>query len=50
MEPKRPFSTLDWAATPPMVKQYVVHLEQTIVNLVARVEQLEKRIEQLEGV
>ena len=48
MEPKKPFSNLDWAATPPPVKQYIEHLEQTIVTLVARVEQLEKRIEQLE--
>jgi transposase len=48
MEPKRPFSVLDWAATPEPVKQYIEYLEQTIVTLVARVQQLEKRIEQLE--
>ena len=48
MEPKRPFSNLDWAATPPPVKQYTEHLEQTIVTFVTRIEQLEKRIEQLE--
>ena len=48
MEPKRPFSVLDWAATPEPVKQYIEYLEQTIAALVARVQQLEKRIEQLE--
>lgn len=48
MEPKRPFSNLDWAATPKPVKQYIVHLEQTVFALVAKVEQLEKRIEELE--
>jgi transposase len=48
MEPKRPFSLLDWAATPEPVKQYIKYLEQTIAALVARVQQLEKRIEQLE--
>ncbi len=48
MEPKRPFSNLDWATTPPPVKQYIEHLEQTIVTFVTRIEQLEKRIEQLE--
>lgn len=48
MEPKRPFSNLDWAATPQPVKQYIEYLEQTIVKLVARIEQHEKRIEQLE--
>lgn len=48
MEPKRPFSLLDWAATPEPVKQYIVYLEQTIASLAARVQQLEKRIEQLE--
>jgi transposase len=48
MEPKRPFSNLDWAATPQPVRQYIAYLEQTIVTLVARIEQHEKRIEQLE--
>lgn len=48
MEPKRPFSNLDWAATPEPVKQYIVHLEQAVFALVAKVEQLEKRIEELE--
>ena len=48
MEPKRPFSLLDWTATPEPVKQYIEYLEQTIAALVASVEQLEKRIEQLE--
>ena len=48
MEPKRPISNLDWAATPQPVKQYIVYLEQTIVSLVAKIEQLEKRIENLE--
>jgi transposase len=48
MEPKRPFSNLDWAATPKPVRQYIAYLEQTIVTLVARIEQYEKRIEQLE--
>jgi len=48
MEPKRPFSNLDWAATPQLVRQYIAYLEQTIVTLVARIEQHEKRIEQLE--
>jgi transposase len=49
MEPKRPFSDLDWAATPQPVKQYIEYLEQTIATLVGRIEQLEKRIEQLEA-
>lgn len=48
MEPKRPFSLLDWAATPEPVKQYIEYLEQTIASFAARVQQLEKRIEQLE--
>ena len=48
MEPKRPFSLLDWAATPEPVKQYIEYLEQTIMAFVSRVQQLEKRIEQLE--
>jgi len=48
MEPKRPFSNLDWAATPQPVKQYIINLERTIVTLVSRIEQHEKRIEQLE--
>jgi transposase len=46
MEPKRPFSNLDWAVTPQPVKQYIVYLEQAIVTLAAKTEQLEKRIEQ----
>jgi len=48
MEPKRPFSNLDWAATPQPVKQYIEYLEQAIATLVAKLEQHEKRIEQLE--
>ena len=48
MEPKRPFSPLDWAATPQPVKQYIEYLEQAIATLVAKLEQHEKRIEQLE--
>jgi transposase len=48
METKRPFSILDWAATPQPVRQYIEYLEQTIVTLVTRIEQHEKRIEQLE--
>lgn len=48
MEPKRPFSLLDWAATPEPVKQYILYLEQTVFTFVKRVKQLEKRIEQLE--
>lgn len=48
METKRPFSVLDWAATPQPVKQYIEYLEQAIATLVARIEQHEKRIEQLE--
>ncbi len=48
MEPKRPFSALDWAATPQPVKQYIEYLEQALATLVAKLEQHEKRIEQLE--
>lgn len=48
MDLKRPFSDLEWAATPQPVKQYIVYLEQTIATLVAKLEQHEKRIEQLE--
>ncbi len=48
MEPKRPFSNLDWVATPQIVKQYIEHLEQTIFAFVAKVDLLEKRTEALE--
>lgn len=48
MEPKRPFSNLDWAAAPKPVKQYIVHLEKTVFALVTKLEQLKKRIEKLE--
>lgn len=48
MEPKRPFSNLDWAATPELVRQYIKNLEQTIFALVAKVQHLEKRTEKLE--
>jgi len=48
MEPKRPFSNLDWVATPQIVKQHIEHLEQTIFAFVARVDLLEKRTETLE--
>ena len=48
MEPKRPFSNLDWVATPQPVKQYILYLEQALVSLAAKTEQLERRIEQLE--
>jgi transposase len=48
MEAKRPFSDDDWQATPEPVRQYIVHLEQTIVQLIIRVEELEKRTEKLE--
>lgn len=48
MEHKRPFSNLDWAAIPPPVKQYIVHLEQTVAALSDRIDQLEKRLEKLE--
>ena len=49
MEAKRPFSDDDWKQTPEPVKQYIVHLEETIVNLIKRVEELEKRTEKLEN-
>lgn len=48
MEPKRPFSDLDWALTPPPVKQYIEYLERAIATLVAKLELYEKRIEKLE--
>ncbi len=48
MEPKRPFSNLDWVSTPQIVKQYIEHLEQTICAFVAKVDILEKRTEILE--
>ena len=48
MEPKRPFSNLDWAATPELVRQYIKNLEHTIFALLAKVEHLEKRTEKLE--
>ena len=48
MEPKRPFSNLDWVATPQIVKQYIEHLEQTVFAFVAKVDLLEKRTEILE--
>ncbi len=40
MEPKRPFSNLDWAATPQPVKQYILYLEQIIAALADKVERI----------
>jgi len=48
MEPKRPFSSLNWDTTPELVKRYIEHLEKIHVMLVDKVESVEKRIEQLE--
>ncbi|KKL55258.1 hypothetical protein LCGC14_2257210 [marine sediment metagenome] len=48
MEPKRPFSSLNWDTTPELGKRYIEHLEKTHVMLVDKVESVEKRIEQLE--
>jgi transposase-like protein len=49
MEPKRPFSSLNWDTTSELVKRYIEHLEKTHVMLVDKVESVEKRIEQLES-
>jgi transposase len=51
MELKRPFTEIEWAATPPAVRQYIemleksiLHLTQTIADLQGRTEKLEHRI------
>jgi transposase len=48
MEPKRPFSDLDWALTPPGVKRYIQYLEQAISGLGSKINTLENRTEKLE--
>ena len=45
---KRPFPELDWHLTPQTVRQYILHLEQTLHDMQKRVESHEKRIERLE--
>lgn len=55
MEPKRPFSELEWNLTPEPVRHYILYLERTLADMAARLasqeEQLRaygKRLEQLE--
>lgn len=55
MEPKRPFSELEWNLTPEAVRHYILHLERTLSDMASRLasqeEQLRvhgKRLEQLE--
>jgi len=49
MEIKRPFSELDWLATPKPVRDYIETLEQIIREHTVLIAKLEKRIEQLEA-
>jgi transposase len=51
MEFKRPFTEIEWAATPPAVRQYIemleksiLHLTETIADLKGRTEKLERRV------
>lgn len=48
MEPKRPFTDLDWHLTPESVRQYVLYLEQALHNLQKQVDEYGRRIEKLE--
>jgi transposase len=48
MEPKRPFTDLDWYLTPEPVRQYILYLEQALHNLQKQVDEYGKRIEKLE--
>ena len=49
MEARRPFSDDDWLATPEPVRQYIIHLEQTITQLIKKVEELGIRTDKLES-
>jgi transposase len=49
MEPKRPFSVLDWAATPEPVKYYIEFLERSMRLLADNVGRMENRIDSLEA-
>jgi transposase len=51
MEFKRPFTEIEWAVTPPAVRQYIemleksiLHLTETIADLKGRTEKLERRV------
>lgn len=55
MEPKRPFSELEWNLTPEPVRHYILYLERTLTDMAARLASQEellqahgKRLEQLE--
>ena len=47
MEPKRPFSNLNWDTTPGPVKRYIEYLEETQAMLLEKIEKLEKRTDAL---
>ena len=49
MEPKRPFSLLEWLETPPAVREYIIALEQAFNNLTRQHQKLEERVEKLEN-
>jgi transposase len=46
---KRPFSDLDWLATPKPVRAYIEQLENIIIQHSALISNLEKRIDELES-
>ena len=48
MEFKRPFSEIEWLATPELVRQYIVMLEKSIAHLNTAVCELSGRTEKLE--
>jgi transposase len=48
MEPKRPFTDLEWHLTPEPVRLYIRYLEQTLAALQQQARDHEKRIEKLE--
>ena len=48
MEPKRPFTDLEWHLTPEPVRRYIIYLEQALATLQQQAIDHEKRIEKLE--
>jgi transposase len=48
MEPKRPFTDLEWNLTPEPVRRYILYLEQIVAALQQQARDHEKRIEKLE--
>ena len=48
MEFKRPFTEIEWAATPPAVRRYIEMLEKSILHLTETIADLKGRTEKLE--